>query len=73
MPLYEYDCRACGKPFEALVFGSEKPACPFCGDAKPEKRLSSFAVAGGLPDLPPAGGCGTCGDPRGPGACRMDG
>lgn len=72
MPLYEYDCSACHKPFEALVFGSEKPTCPFCQAANPVKRLSSFAVTSGGPDLPGPGSCGSCGDPRGPGSCSRD-
>lgn len=72
MPVYEYDCPACGKAFDALVFGSEKPACPSCGATNPAKRFSTFAVSGGLPDLAPPGSCGTCGDPRGPGACSRN-
>lgn len=72
MPVYEYDCPACGKAFDALVFGSEKPACPSCGATNPAKRFSTFAVSGGMPDLAPPGSCGTCGDPRGPGACSRD-
>ena len=71
MPLYEYDCTACGHAFEALVFGAEKPKCPQCGKA-PTKRLSAFAVTSGRPDAPPIGGCGTCGDPRGPGSCSTN-
>src|SRR5690606_5532042 len=31
MPLYEYTCGGCGKEFEVLVRGQEKPACPSCG------------------------------------------
>jgi putative FmdB family regulatory protein len=69
MPLYEYDCQACGRAFEALVFGSEKPECPACGSGKATKRFSAFAVTSGTREAPPAGGCGTCGDPRGPGSC----
>ena len=38
---------------------------------KLEKLLSVFAVNGpSQPELPP--GCGTCGDPRGPGACSLN-
>lgn len=70
MPLYEYDCPACRQPFEALVFGAERPACPRCGGAEVSKRLSTFAVTSGAPDPAPMGSCGSCGDPRGPGACQ---
>ncbi len=30
MPIYEYHCNACQKEFEALVLGSDTPACPAC-------------------------------------------
>ena len=77
MPLYEYRCEGCGTRFEALIQGSQKAACTSCGGKKLEKLLSTFAVsAGGSSSPAPApamGGCGTCGDPRGPGSCRSDG
>ena len=70
MPIYEYVCRACGHEFEALVFGSERAACPSCAGSELEKRFSAFAApAAGARELPGPGACGTCGDPRGPGAC----
>jgi putative FmdB family regulatory protein len=78
MPLFEYACRGCGQRFEELVRGSERPACPRCAGADLEKLPSVFAVngpSGGGDDGWPAGGagpCGTCGDPRGPGACATD-
>ena len=76
MPIYEYACADCGAEFEELVVGSEQPACPRCASARAERRVSVFAARteGVAPDLPPAGagGCGTCGDPRGPGACSLD-
>ncbi len=76
MPIYEYSCRGCGKDFEALLFGSERPVCPACGAKDLEKRFSAFAVGGpstssGDAALP--GACGSCGDPRGPGACGFGG
>jgi len=78
MPIYEYACRDCGQRFEDLVMGSEQPACPRCRGRKLEKLLSVFAArSGGGPgadggaDFGP-GPCGTCGDPRGPGACDLD-
>jgi putative FmdB family regulatory protein len=73
MPLYEYRCRKCSERFEALVFGKKRPACPKCESRDLEKLLSAFAVGskGGNGATSP-GGCGTCGDPRGPGSCEMD-
>lgn len=76
MPVYEYVCKSCSRPFEELVFGAEVPVCPTCGAREVEKQLSVFAVGksssgASCPPLPE--GCGSCGDPRGPGACRFAG
>ena len=76
MPLYEYRCRDCGKRFEEFVLGDAKPKCPSCDGGKLEKLLSVFAVASSGASSPSAeptgGGCGSCGDPRGPGSCSMN-
>ncbi len=80
MPLYEYVCRKCLKRFEALVLGSNRPACPGCRSADLEKLFSTFAVGtgdgrGARPTGAPgqaAGACGSCGDPRGPGSCAIE-
>lgn len=81
MPLYEFQCKGCGHEFEDLVLGSAKhavdpdrgPVCPSCNGRQLERLLSVFsvnAVADG--PAPAAGACGSCGDPRGPGACSMN-
>ncbi len=77
MPLYEYACRSCGHQFEYLTRADRSPACPSCSSTELEKQLSVFAVsAGSSPaaqrDMPAAGPCGACGDPRGPGACSLN-
>ena len=76
MPIYEYVCRDCGEAFEELVFGEERPRCPRCESARAEKQFSAFAVGGGAAPGPELGSgpgaCGTCGDPRGPGACSLN-
>jgi putative FmdB family regulatory protein len=46
MPLYDYNCRACGHPFEALVRAGNTPACPQCGSTALDKCLSRIAPAG---------------------------
>ena len=75
MPLHEYRCESCDHRFEALVRGDERPRCARCGHERLEKLISAFAVAtgGGVrasEAMPSPGGCGSCGDPRGPGSCR---
>jgi putative FmdB family regulatory protein len=78
MPLYEYACRSCARQFEELVFGRAQPVCPACQSADVERLLSVVAVgraearASAASSPMPAGACGSCGDPRGPGACAID-
>jgi putative FmdB family regulatory protein len=45
MPLYEYQCRSCRHEFEALVRGSDVPACPACKSQDLERLLSSFGMS----------------------------
>jgi len=45
MPIYEYQCRACGQSFEALVRSADQPACPACDSQDIERLLSSFGVS----------------------------
>ena len=73
MPIFEYICKQCSHQFEALVYGKEKAACPKCRSINLEPQLSVFAVPakGSSPSLSRGGACGSCGDPRGPGACSM--
>lgn len=75
MPIFEYECQNCDHHFEALVFGQKEPACPSCESKDLKKTLSVFAVATGGKKLSAQesfGPCGTCGDPRGPGACSLN-
>jgi putative FmdB family regulatory protein len=75
MPIYEYECSACGKEFEKLVRqSSPASACPNCQSTDLRKKLSTFAAVTGSSasgnGLP--GPCGSCGHPDGPGACRFN-
>ncbi|HEY5633338.1 MAG TPA: zinc ribbon domain-containing protein [Burkholderiaceae bacterium] len=72
MPIYEYDCRACGRAFEKLVRADTALACPHCSSTRLEKRLSVFATSSTPEAMPAAlGACGSCGHPDGPGSCAL--
>ena len=50
MPIFEFECRACGHPFERLVLpwlasASEPPSCPSCQSTNVERTLSICAVS----------------------------
>jgi len=75
VPVYEYVCRRCSTGFEEIVFpGDAAPVCPSCQAPDAERVLSVVAVGRAEAAAPPraAGGCGSCGDPRGPGACKFN-
>jgi putative FmdB family regulatory protein len=74
MPIFEYVCQQCKHQFEAIVLGTQKAACPKCESKRLSQQLSSFAVRGekSQQSASPSGACGSCGDPRGPGACSMN-
>ena len=46
MPMYEYECGACGHRFERIQKFSDPPIeeCPNCGERKVQKLLSSPAI-----------------------------
>ncbi len=73
MPIFEYICRDCGRPFERIVpkFDSETE-CVHCNSENIEKQLSVFAVAGASSSGESAmdAGCGRCGAAQ-PGSCGM--
>ena len=73
MPIFEYVCKECDHQFEALVYGGQEAKCTKCGSKKLTQQLSVFAVStkGSASASPAMGACGSCGDPRGPGACSM--
>ncbi len=73
MPLYEYRCGHCEKPFEkyARTF-QEEPECPRCGAKDVTRLLSTFAVSTSGPAAASPessmGGCGV-GPPCGAAHC----
>lgn len=43
MPIYEYECAACGHCFERIMKIDETvPACPDCESRKTKKRIAQF-------------------------------
>jgi putative FmdB family regulatory protein len=52
MPIFEFVCQDCQKPFEELVRSAsavDSVACPSCGSGQVKKKLSTFAsrISGG--------------------------
>jgi len=66
MPLFEYQCRPCGRSFEALVSArSDAPVrCPACGGQEIE-RLIGLPAVGKVADGQPATNCRGDGPPCG--------
>jgi len=67
MPIYEYACSQCGKPFEELILrksDEDDVRCPKCRSRKVERLLSRPAAArmgdGGGSSVP-APACGPVG------------
>jgi putative FmdB family regulatory protein len=43
VPVYEYDCQACGARFEELAPAGCAPTCPACGNEQTVRRWSQLA------------------------------
>jgi len=66
MPLYDFSCQECNKPFEALLTSSSPAAldevrCPKCGSKDVVKTISAssyrLASSSSTPIGKPLGGC----------------
>lgn len=44
MPIFEYECRSCGRSFEKLVTASAQVRCEQCDSDQVEKKFSTFAA-----------------------------
>ncbi|GAB6094469.1 zinc ribbon domain-containing protein [Desulfatiferula olefinivorans] len=51
MPIYEYQCEACGHTFDALILSSRdpEPTCPRCNHAGVKKLMSAGNILGKRP------------------------
>jgi putative FmdB family regulatory protein len=74
MPIFEYLCNDCGRPFEKIVPRYDSQVvCVHCSSGNIEKQLSVFAVAGSSASEgveAASEGCGRCGASQ-PGMCGM--
>ena len=47
MPIYEYECAACGRVGSHVILGKDRrgrPQCPYCRSSRTKRVMSSFAV-----------------------------
>lgn len=51
MPIFDFQCRACGTASELLVRGSIPPRCPACGTDALDKQVSAPAAPAQTPAL----------------------
>lgn len=49
MPIYEFECEACGARFEELVRPGVEPACKECGSERARRIYSTVAPPGRQP------------------------
>ena len=65
MPLYDFECRTCGKRFEALLRRTDRDedvTCPDCGKNDADRLLSARAAfTGDGASRATGGGGGSCG------------
>ena len=74
MPMYEYGCKTCHGSFDRLRRMDQRDddvACPHCGDARVQRKLSVFAAfskspEGAVATATPTASGGCCG---GAGGC----
>jgi putative FmdB family regulatory protein len=49
VPIYEFECEACGAVFEELVAAGAALACPECGSERTRRLMSTVAPPGRMP------------------------
>ncbi len=61
MPVYEYQCKACGETFDLFVRSAtqrKEPQCPHCGSTEVQKAISLFGVGGSGASRDTGASCG---------------
>jgi len=65
MPVFDYECKHCGKVFEELVLSSATPdseiQCPACGHKESIRRMSAPSIGGSSRSSGSGAGCGPSG------------
>jgi putative FmdB family regulatory protein len=46
MPMYDFECKACGHAFETIARVDEKPPCPSCQSADTERLMGAPMITG---------------------------
>ncbi len=64
MPIFEFHCEKCGKQFECLLIGGDKPQCTACSSRKVRRLMSAcgfVSKGGGGQTVKQAAGASSCG------------
>jgi len=67
MPVFDYECKHCGRIYEELVTSSSTPdsdiECPECGEHQSVRRMSapSISTGGSVSSFSGGAGCGSGG------------
>jgi len=46
MPMYDFECKACGHTFETVARLDETPECPSCKSAETERLMGAPKITG---------------------------
>lgn len=72
MPIYEYQCKCCGKNFDHYIPKMNPPEsvkCPGCKTLQTQRRLSVFAARSSAGPVSSGQQHGICGCGKKPGSC----
>lgn len=63
MPIYEFECRACGKKFEEFfqsMSGAKSAPCPKCKSKRTQRQFSVFGMGGSSKSSGGGSSCSGC-------------